>query len=394
MKLWTSFLTAITSLLLFSQVLFAVEPSSHTSDTTKSKADPKSLFTSNELNWLIKNKALTYVYDPDWAPFEWKDDSDQHSGIIADIINLIKNRSGLEFIAMNTDTWDESVNLVKNKKADMFSAITITKERETYLNFTSNDIFTYPAVLITNFEDKAVYLDVEKDIKGKKIGIVKSSGLGRYIKEKYPKLEYVELASTLDGFTAIRKKKIDMFAINTITAKHFIEKKRFDDLKIALKLDYIYRLKIAVHKDLPGEIISILDKTLNSISEEEKNTIFKKWTEVPGAKQTNWKLLLQISAVLIAIILFLAWSNRKLNVMVKARTEELTHKNIDLKKALEEIKVLRGIIPICSYCHKIRDDEGSWDQLEAYLTKHSNAEFSHGICPNCLSKARKDEGLD
>jgi len=65
-----------------------------------------------------------------------------------------------------------------------------------------------------------------------------------------------------------------------------------------------------------------------------------------------------------------------------------------LEKALTEIKTLRGIIPICSYCKVIRNDEGAWEQLEAYITHHSDAQFSHGICPKCLEKARSEAGLN
>lgn len=56
----------------------------------------------------------------------------------------------------------------------------------------------------------------------------------------------------------------------------------------------------------------------------------------------------------------------------------------DLQKAASEIKSLRGIIPICASCKKIRDDQGYWNQLETYLHEHSEAEFSHGLCPDCL----------
>jgi C4-dicarboxylate-specific signal transduction histidine kinase len=55
----------------------------------------------------------------------------------------------------------------------------------------------------------------------------------------------------------------------------------------------------------------------------------------------------------------------------------------DLENTLAEMKTLQGMIPICSYCKKIRDDGGSWWQLESYIQKHSEAEFSHGICPDC-----------
>jgi PAS domain S-box-containing protein len=58
----------------------------------------------------------------------------------------------------------------------------------------------------------------------------------------------------------------------------------------------------------------------------------------------------------------------------------------ELQHALATIKTLHGLLPICSSCKKIRDDEGSWTQLEAYITKHSDAEFTHGICSECAKK--------
>ena len=163
-------------------------------EKTTSLVDP--IFTLEEQAWLEKEQVVTYVYDPDWAPFEWKNDIDMHTGIIADILNVIKNKTGINFIPIHTETWTESVDLVKSYKADMFSAITQDSDREKYLNFTSKDIYSYTAVLVTQFDDKTVYLDINKDFKNKKIGIVKSSGLGNYIKGKYPGLNYAELPST------------------------------------------------------------------------------------------------------------------------------------------------------------------------------------------------------
>jgi hypothetical protein len=58
--------------------------------------------------------------------------------------------------------------------------------------------------------------------------------------------------------------------------------------------------------------------------------------------------------------------------------------------ALDKIKTLRGIIPICASCKKIRDDKGYWNQLERYIDEHSEAHFSHGICPECAAKLYPD----
>lgn len=58
----------------------------------------------------------------------------------------------------------------------------------------------------------------------------------------------------------------------------------------------------------------------------------------------------------------------------------------ELKKALDEIKTLQGIVPICAICKKIRDDKGYWNLLEAYIEERSDASFSHGMCPECSDK--------
>ncbi|MBN2442171.1 MAG: response regulator [Spirochaetales bacterium] len=65
---------------------------------------------------------------------------------------------------------------------------------------------------------------------------------------------------------------------------------------------------------------------------------------------------------------------------------ELRRLNADLKKALEKVKTLSGMLPICAHCKKIRDDQGYWNQVEVYIKNHSDVEFTHGICPDCISK--------
>jgi CHASE3 domain sensor protein len=66
--------------------------------------------------------------------------------------------------------------------------------------------------------------------------------------------------------------------------------------------------------------------------------------------------------------------------------DQLARQKAELEATLVQIKQLEGIIPICSYCKKIRDHENSWNQLERYISEHSDAIFSHGICPDCYEK--------
>ena len=64
----------------------------------------------------------------------------------------------------------------------------------------------------------------------------------------------------------------------------------------------------------------------------------------------------------------------------------LQRSNEELQAALASVKTLRGLLPICAYCKKIRDDAGYWHQVELYLQKHAEVKFSHGFCPDCCKK--------
>lgn len=87
-----------------------------------------------------------------------------------------------------------------------------------------------------------------------------------------------------------------------------------------------------------------------------------------------------LAAVLGTLIIFIAGQ------MLDKKEREQQELIKNLQDALHEIETLQGIVPICSFCKKIRDDEGFWDQVEFYVSKHTKAEFSHGICPECKVK--------
>ncbi len=86
-------------------------------------------------------------------------------------------------------------------------------------------------------------------------------------------------------------------------------------------------------------------------------------------------------------------ANRQLENEIETRKEAEAKKEMlifDLQNTLKEVKALRGLLPICSSCKKIRDDKGYWNQIEAYISNHSEAQFSHGICPQCAEKLYGD----
>jgi len=77
------------------------------------------------------------------------------------------------------------------------------------------------------------------------------------------------------------------------------------------------------------------------------------------------------------------------HIALKEQRDQLVRQKEELEAALARVKQLEGIIPICMYCKKIRDDQQSWHQLEKYISNHSEAMFSHGICPECAEEQMK-----
>lgn len=97
------------------------------------------------------------------------------------------------------------------------------------------------------------------------------------------------------------------------------------------------------------------------------------------------------SFILMTFLSFGVFASRIISKLQKSERvkEEIIR---ELKNAQEEIKVLKGYLPICASCKKIRDDNGYWHELEQYITDHSDAHFSHGLCPECLKKSYEDLG--
>jgi DNA-binding response OmpR family regulator len=84
-------------------------------------------------------------------------------------------------------------------------------------------------------------------------------------------------------------------------------------------------------------------------------------------------------------------------VRVVSLQERLSNKVAELQATLDKVRQLRGLLPICSYCKRIRNDQNYWERVEVYVTEHTDAKFTHGICPACLEVAKaefeKEDGL-
>jgi hypothetical protein len=95
------------------------------------------------------------------------------------------------------------------------------------------------------------------------------------------------------------------------------------------------------------------------------------------------------AAVRLISFLAIGWAVSKLKQMLDRERETAA----SLRKALSEVKVLEAFLPICAQCKKIRNQQGDWQHVEAYIGEHSNTQFSHGYCPDCARKVMEEAGL-
>jgi hypothetical protein len=100
-----------------------------------------------------------------------------------------------------------------------------------------------------------------------------------------------------------------------------------------------------------------------------------------------------ICCLVLGLAMALVFSLHRLFVFQQKSSDQLNRKNDELRKAnaelqtaMDNLKTLKGLLPICAHCKKIRDDSGYWQQIETYVSQHSEADFSHGICPECMEK--------
>ena len=99
-----------------------------------------------------------------------------------------------------------------------------------------------------------------------------------------------------------------------------------------------------------------------------------------------------LSFIIFPALYFLVFSPLRIHINLRHLAEaDKDALIIELQKTLDEVKTLRGLIPICASCKKIKDDKGYWHQIEVYIRDRSEAEFSHGICPECITKFKQDE---
>lgn len=236
--------------------------------------------TAREQKWIESNTPIHYVYNPDWVPFERTNDMGRYSGIISEIIRLIKVNSGLNLVEIQSGSWEESSRLMQNRAADMFSAVSITQEQKAYVNFSKIPLISTPYVFVSrkseDFADGFEHF-IPPD-SNHKLAIVAGYASHSIMIKQHPEIPLVLLNTAEEGFKKLLSKDIDVFLVDKVSAKYFINQAAYKELIIGYKTNFKLKLHVAIRNDWPPEVLSIIDKTIIRFNESELNNIYDKWT--------------------------------------------------------------------------------------------------------------------
>jgi len=230
-------------------------------------------FTPQEIHWIQTHPLVTLGADKNWPPYEYQNTQGEHSGIASDYLELISKKSGLQFKIIS-DVWSNVIEDMKEHKFDGLSCAVKTQEREKYLNFSTPYLSMPLAIVVKNSNDNIQSL---KDLRGKLVSINKGSYLHEWIQKKHPEIKLYLTHSNKESLEALSFNKVDAYIGNIAVATYIIKNNFLSNLKIVNKLEGLdTKVSIAIDKNKPI-LLSIINKTLSCISEEEKRVIAQKW---------------------------------------------------------------------------------------------------------------------
>jgi len=282
--------------------------------------------------FLNQHGSIKYCIDPGWKPFEFRDEKGQHQGLSADLIALFSERSHIHFQYVPTTSWAESLAFLKARKCDFLPLAVQTNQRKSYMALTSN-YMNFPLVIATQ-NDQSFISDF-KDIADKPIAIVTGYSIIETLREKYKNTNIIEVANGVEGLDLVEAG--DAFAyIDTIgTIRHLVQENNLLGIKISGKLDQRWDVSIGVRNDSP-ELLSIMEKNINNITDDEKQAIHNKWISVRVEESMDYSLFWKGLVAVLIIGLFVSYRYRELrrmNTKIQATNDELAA----AKKELELI---------------------------------------------------------
>ncbi len=285
---------------------------------------PDTILTPEEKEWLANHRHIRMGVDSHHPPYDFMDATKTHSGIASDFVNLVNQRLTVEMHPERAANWNEVMEKTRKGEIDVLPCIAKTPARSEYLLFTQ-PYLRVPLVILTR-EDAPVVKDVN-DFPDLKVALIESYASQDLLGRDYPRKKFTFVSNLEEALLGVSKGKVDAFVGDLESIRYVIKKLGLQNLRIAATTPYQLDYSFGVRKDWP-ELVIILDKTLKTISESEKQRFQDRWTQVQVEHHVDWGMVWRISLMIVSVSvvvlgIFFYW-NRRLarEILERTRIEE------------------------------------------------------------------------
>jgi PAS domain S-box-containing protein len=242
----------------------------------------------SEKTWLKEHKVIVLGGEANWPPLEFVSPEGVRQGLAAEYLKLLEQRLGIRLKVLSAFSWADMLQMVKKKQLGGMSCIARSKERESYLIFTK-PYFYCPYMVFTKRDHPAIK-SIE-ELAGKTIAVENGFFLHDKIKGQFPRITLLPVPDTLSALKAVVGGKAQAYVGNLMVAEYLIKRHSLGELKITCTPPWPgTQLRIGIRRDWP-QLVSILDKALDTITSEEQDEINSKWLTPSGAGTVETGLL-------------------------------------------------------------------------------------------------------
>ncbi len=300
-----------------------------------------------ERAFIASHGPLTFS-EIDWKPMSVVGESGDFGGLIGDYLKVITERSGLRFAYRKRDTWADVLDAYVRREIEMVPALAKGDEigREILL---SRPFASYPLVIVTRNE--VSYIKDVAELNGRVVVVGRGYTAYRFLKNAYPGIRLVQTDDITEALLKVANGEAFAFVEHMAVAVDLLREFGLRNLKIAGEVGYRFEHRIGIDPRYP-EAISIIDKVIASMSEQEHREIESRWLRVEYAKGIDYALVWKVIIAAAVLVAFVLYWNRRLSSEVSARRKaeselrhvvvELNRTDADLRAQIEELDRARG----------------------------------------------------
>lgn len=263
--------------------------------------------TEDEQAWLQAHPVIKVGVDKDFAPYEWINKDGEYVGLAAEYINLLEERLGVKFDIISNRSWDELMTMAQNDEIDMLACLNETTERKEYLTFT--DPYIQNPVVIINTDING-YIGSLKNLAGKTVALEKGNFSNALLSDEYPEITLLFTDTPRQALEKVARGEADAYIGDAAYANYQIKNSDLINLQFAGQTQARAAYRMGIVKNEP-ELLSIINKVLSQLSEQEKKEIESQWLGIKIDSGPQLKTLIQFgSGILLLFLLFSYWIYR------------------------------------------------------------------------------------